>query len=378
VTIVARKRELRVSLHPRGLEMNYTYLRFGDHLPTVGVLQKLLNRAGANLVVDGMFRDKTRAAVVKFQAARCRRRDGLVGLETWERLTEGLELPIVDCIDIYDSVEKSDRLKEDALRRKKFQILKKYPGICANRSTLDRVQLAELIEFANELYGVGEETVKKEECHPHRVPAPTFDKTSKQQIIAAITKKITEIEKDTAEWADSYANEADDIRKTGGHPILIGGMSNGRAQAVANIVATARGRKTFLLRFHAHGGSGSFNIGKGRAGDVEWNRISPRTYYNVRLDSTFSPLKNLFACYGSVELMSCSFMKGSEGPPMLQSMADIIGVPVSAAVQTQEGGGTATFRFEGPTRTAFPKAGGLKAWCSSLPDLPKGNTKFVF
>src|SRR5262249_35448757 len=102
-TIVAHKLELHVSFYPRGLEMNYTYLRFGDHLPTVGVLQKLLNRSGANLVVDGIFRDKTRAAVLKFQAMRCRSRDGLVGLETWERLTEGLDLPIVDCIDIYDS-----------------------------------------------------------------------------------------------------------------------------------------------------------------------------------------------------------------------------------------------------------------------------------
>ena len=35
--------------------MNYTYLSLGDsNLPTVGILQKLLNRAGAKLNPDGV------------------------------------------------------------------------------------------------------------------------------------------------------------------------------------------------------------------------------------------------------------------------------------------------------------------------------------
>jgi hypothetical protein len=357
--------------------MNYTYLRFGDQLPSVGVLQKLLNRVGANLVVDGVFRDKTRAAVMKFQTARCHRRDGLVGIETWERLTEGLDLPIVDCIDIFDSAEKSDLLELDALRRKKFQALQNHPAICANGNMLDREQLNELRAFAQEIDAVTEQVPTTKTNHQHHGPSLSLDKMSKQQIVAIIAKKIAKIEQKTTEWADSWANEADDIQKAGGNPILIGGMSNGRAEAVANVYAAAPTGRMFLLRFHAHGRDGSFNIGKGRAGGEERNRINPDTYYYGRLNSTFAPLKTLFGRYGSVELLSCSFMSGPDGPPMLQSMATIMDVPVSAAVRTQQGGGTATFRFEGPTRTAFPKAGGLGQWCSLLPNFPRGNASFV-
>ena len=162
----------------------HEYLRFGDRLPSVGVLQKLLGRAGARLDVDGIFGPKTLAAVLEFQRRHHPlRQDGLVGIQTWARLTEGLNLPIVDCVDVFDA-------------------------------------------------------------------------------------------------------------------------------------------------------------------------------------------------FGSVELMSCSFMSGSDGPPMLQELAYTWGVPVSAGVQTQLAGGTATFRFEGPTRTAFPDAGGLKQWCRSLPDFPKQNASF--
>ena len=42
---------------------NYTLLRRGDHLPAVGVLQKLLNRGGARLVADGAFGPATQTAV---------------------------------------------------------------------------------------------------------------------------------------------------------------------------------------------------------------------------------------------------------------------------------------------------------------------------
>jgi len=90
--------------------MNYPDLRKGDNLPAVGVLQQLLNRTGGSLTPDGIFGPKTFAAVRDLQLARKLEPDGIVGQKTWERLTNGLSLPILDSIDVWDPTF----LKEDA------------------------------------------------------------------------------------------------------------------------------------------------------------------------------------------------------------------------------------------------------------------------
>jgi hypothetical protein len=82
--------------------MNYTYVRYGDHLPMVGVLQLLLNRTGLSLVPDGVFGGQTLAAVKSFQKLRGLVPDGAVGENTWGSLTDGVCLPIVDCVDVWD------------------------------------------------------------------------------------------------------------------------------------------------------------------------------------------------------------------------------------------------------------------------------------
>ena len=53
---------------------------------------------------------------------------------------------------------------------------------------------------------------------------------------------------------DLFTSEANDIRGSGGNPILIGGMCNGITQAIREIRTAARG--AFLVRFHGHGISG--------------------------------------------------------------------------------------------------------------------------
>jgi hypothetical protein len=40
--------------------MNYVYLKKSNKIPAVGVRQKLLNRTGENLAVDGIFGDKSK------------------------------------------------------------------------------------------------------------------------------------------------------------------------------------------------------------------------------------------------------------------------------------------------------------------------------
>jgi hypothetical protein len=82
--------------------VNYTLLMQGDSLPMVGVLQLLLNRFDAKLKVDGEFGLRTLAAVKAFQREQKLKPDGIVGKDTWGQLTDGVSLPIVDAIDVWD------------------------------------------------------------------------------------------------------------------------------------------------------------------------------------------------------------------------------------------------------------------------------------
>ncbi|MFL5296089.1 MAG: peptidoglycan-binding protein [Phenylobacterium sp.] len=82
--------------------LGYTVLRRGDRLPTVGVLQKLLNSTGAALRPDCTFGAQTESALRAFQDARGIPEEGVVGARTWERLAGSRTLPIVDCVDVFD------------------------------------------------------------------------------------------------------------------------------------------------------------------------------------------------------------------------------------------------------------------------------------
>jgi hypothetical protein len=246
-------------------------LREGDHLPTVGTLQKLLNRTGATLTCDGSFGTKTKAAVKKFQQERHMGVDGVVGENTWPRISAGAGLPILDCVDIFDP---------------------------------------------------------------------------------------------------SLLNlEVQDITRAGGSPIQIGGMSNAVEQAVTEILRRAS-RDTFLLRFHGHGAPGSAGIGTGhsRIGVQHRSAIDASNLAVIR--PIVARLRGIFSRYGCVQFMHCSTGRGPQGKQVLQAIADDLGVPVSAGVFDQLGGGTTTFRFEGPTFTAVPSGGSLKSWCAALPDFP--------
>ncbi len=82
--------------------MSYVYLKWGDRIPAVGVLQKLINRTGERLVADGIYGNNTRVAVQRFQRNRSLRDDGIVGQNTWPRVSASANLPIIDCIDVFD------------------------------------------------------------------------------------------------------------------------------------------------------------------------------------------------------------------------------------------------------------------------------------
>lgn len=61
-------------------------VRRGDAGPTTAAIQLLLNAHGANLVPDGVFGERTDAAVRSFQASQGLSADGVVGPQTWQRL----------------------------------------------------------------------------------------------------------------------------------------------------------------------------------------------------------------------------------------------------------------------------------------------------
>jgi hypothetical protein len=248
---------------------NYTLLRRGDNLPAVGVLQKLLNRGGARLAADGDFGPATETAVKNFQRPRRLISDGAVGENTWPRVSAAAKLPIMDCIDIFDS--------------------------------------------------------------------------------------------------SLMALEMKDILKVGGNPLVIGGASNGVEEAVQMILAASPGN-VFLLRFHGHGAPGVAGISFGQGGEGFGHRadIDPLNL-NLMLP-ILARLRRIFGPYGCVQFMHCSTGRGTKGRNVLTAIANNLGVPVSAGVFDQLGGGTSTFRFEGPTFTAVPSGGTIAGWAAARPD----------
>ena len=81
---------------------SYSYLKNGDILPMVSILQLLLNRQieGKIIGVDGVFGPKTRKAVSDFQHLRHIPKKGIVDRRTWLRLIEGTGLKIIDSVDV--------------------------------------------------------------------------------------------------------------------------------------------------------------------------------------------------------------------------------------------------------------------------------------
>ena len=89
----------------------------------------------------------------------------------------------------------------------------------------------------------------------------------------------------------------------------------------------------------------------------------------AQLTDVIRGLKDVFGPHGSVQFMSCHTAHGVNGRNMLETIASIVKVPVTAGVNLQYGGGgTPTFRLEGPTYTAVPNGQSLKEWCRALPD----------
>ncbi len=251
--------------------MAYPLLKRSDRLPTVAVVQTLLNAAepqGEDLVVDGLFGPLTQKRLVKFQRDHSSglKADGKIGPQSWAALAVGRGLTILDAVDITRSGD---------------------------------------------------------------------------------------------EWDEPVA-----IRQAGGNPLTSGGMCNGVHDVVAQIRSWARPGSLTLLRFHGHGSPGSMGVSSGTRGYPS-SEFDVRYYESVM--RAVLPLRGLFAANGSVEMHGCRVAAGNGGQRLLRGMCNALGVPVTAGIRTQYGGGTSTFGFEGPTRTSCPSGKSLVAWSKGLP-----------
>lgn len=154
------------------------------------------------------------------------------------------------------------------------------------------------------------------------------------------------------------------IRGAGGDPIVSYGMCNGVRVVMQSIQSRAGAGGIVLLRFHGHGAPGEMGltVGTGSHASSEFG-----LQYIDSLTNYVRQLAPLFASYGSVELHGCRVGAGSNGRQLVTRLAQAWGVPVTAGLRTQYGGGNSTFHFEGPTFTAFPRGGTLPDWARSIP-----------
>jgi peptidoglycan hydrolase-like protein with peptidoglycan-binding domain len=160
--------------------------------------------------------------------------------------------------------------------------------------------------------------------------------------------------------------EAADIRSAGGDPIVVFGMSNGIEFVTREIVARGRPGNVMLLRFHGHGNRGLQNVTGGEInGAPHLAAISLSNY--PQIESTIARIRSVLLTFGSVQLLGCD-VGGGRGSQLVSRLAGTWGVPVTAGLHTQFGGGNQTFRFEGPTVTGFPGGANLRSWSQSMED----------
>lgn len=163
--------------------------------------------------------------------------------------------------------------------------------------------------------------------------------------------------------------EASDISGSGGRPLVNFGQSGGLRTALDKIRHRAGQGDVVLLRFHGHGSPGSMGTTSGRLGS---SAAPAAGFGSATIDYAAQWLArkmgpSAFAPFGSVELHGCNVARGAQGRRLLTALAWALQVPATAGTRTQRGGGTASFRFEGPTRTVVPGGGSIKSWARSLP-----------
>lgn len=152
--------------------------------------------------------------------------------------------------------------------------------------------------------------------------------------------------------------------------IQLGGTSNGVAQLMALVAEEARyAGSVLLLRTHSHGGPGVVAISHGTrvisAGIDPNKELTVLNEHTIaRLTSSLAMIRDIFADFGFVEFHACKVGQGPQGMKMVQTLADIWGVPVTAPTISQ-GAEDNVFVLRGPLRTFYPGGVTLRQWAES-------------
>jgi hypothetical protein len=279
-------------------------IQYGDYGPRVVLLQVLLNRKGADLEVDGSFGNHTYQAVVHFQ-------------KTY--------FPMAS-------------LTPDGVVGPKT-----WPWLIADTG----MELVDAVDVSTLTY--------------------TNQQTHQQETLRS-------------EYTEDIAA---DLKAAGGHPLeLTRHPGHGIEDAVQRIITSVGNSAGIaLLRFHGHGNYGTwFTVEVGDPVDLIEEKHDQAAYRDLAADKASYLTKDNFDAYklvlgkltpyfepfASVEHHGCKV--GAHSQALLQKLADLWGVPVSAGRPDQISGGINSFIFEGSVFTAYPAKVGLKAWAESVAD----------
>jgi peptidoglycan hydrolase-like protein with peptidoglycan-binding domain len=158
--------------------------------------------------------------------------------------------------------------------------------------------------------------------------------------------------------------EAADIRAAGGDPIVVFGQSNGLNFAMQQVAARGRTGNVMLLRIHGHGNRGLQNVTGGEINGAPHMASIALSNYG-QAEPSLLLIRSKLLKFGSVQLLGCD-VGGGKGVHLVTRLAQTWGVPVTAGLHTQFGGGSKTFRFEGPTVSGFPPGLNLKSWAAEM------------
>lgn len=115
-------------------------------------------------------------------------------------------------------------------------------------------------------------------------------------------------------------SESRAIRRAGGKPILIPGMSGGVKYAVNEIIRVAGNYKTFILRFHGHGSAGNACVGEG-TGVSGKHGSTIRSDDGAYLAPLLAQLSKIFSRYGCIQMMGCSLARGKSGRLLIRNIS---------------------------------------------------------